>query len=103
MEALGGHGEFVERPEQIRPPVDPFHVISHEGRLLLIGGNHQIVYFYDFQDPTLCDNTCTVWDGAACHNSPHAIAPSVVSADNMKAVNLQGHVGKIDQLLGATA
>lgn len=33
---------------------------------------------------------------SACHGSPHAIAPSVVAADNVQAVALQGHAGTID-------
>ena len=33
---------------------------------------------------------------AACHGSPHAITPTVVAADNVQAIKLQGHSGKID-------
>jgi hypothetical protein len=33
---------------------------------------------------------------AACHGSPHAIYPTVVSADNLQSIALQGHPGKID-------
>lgn len=33
---------------------------------------------------------------AACHGSPHAIAPTVVSQDNLQAAALQGHPGTID-------
>lgn len=32
----------------------------------------------------------------ACHGSPHAITPTVVDADNLQAIQLQGHAGKID-------
>jgi hypothetical protein len=32
----------------------------------------------------------------ACHGSPHAITPSLVAADNVQAITLQGHAGKID-------
>lgn len=31
-----------------------------------------------------------------CHGSPHAITPTVVKADNIQAIALQGHAGKID-------
>jgi hypothetical protein len=33
---------------------------------------------------------------AACHGSPHAIQETVVPADNVQALALQGHAGKID-------
>lgn len=33
---------------------------------------------------------------AACHNSPHAITPTVVNADNVQAIQLQGHAGTIN-------
>ncbi len=33
---------------------------------------------------------------AACHGSPHAITPTVVAADNVQAIALQGHAGTID-------
>lgn len=33
---------------------------------------------------------------AACHGSPHAITPTVTAADNLQAINWQGHPGKID-------
>lgn len=33
---------------------------------------------------------------AACHGSPHAITPTVMPVDNLQALNLQGHSGKID-------
>lgn len=33
---------------------------------------------------------------AACHGSPHAIAPTVVAQDNVQAFELQGHSGTID-------
>ncbi len=33
---------------------------------------------------------------AACHGSPHAITPTVVAADNIQAIGLQGHAGTID-------
>lgn len=33
---------------------------------------------------------------AACHGSPHAITPSVVAADNVQAIAVQGHSGPID-------
>jgi hypothetical protein len=32
---------------------------------------------------------------AACHGSPHAITPTVMAVDNLQAVTLQGHPGKI--------
>ncbi|HUW59515.1 MAG TPA: cytochrome c3 family protein [Candidatus Bathyarchaeia archaeon] len=32
----------------------------------------------------------------ACHGSPHAITPTVVKADNIQAIALQGHAGMID-------
>ncbi len=32
----------------------------------------------------------------ACHGSPHAITPTVTAADNLQALRLQGHAGKID-------
>ncbi len=31
-----------------------------------------------------------------CHGSPHAITPTVVDADNVQAIALQGHAGTID-------
>lgn len=34
---------------------------------------------------------------AACHGSPHAVAPTVVAADNAQAVALQGHAGTISK------
>jgi hypothetical protein len=34
---------------------------------------------------------------AACHGSPHAVAPSTVAADNVQAMEFQGHAGTIDQ------
>jgi hypothetical protein len=33
---------------------------------------------------------------AACHGSPHAITPTVTTADNLQALALQGHAGTID-------
>jgi hypothetical protein len=33
---------------------------------------------------------------ASCHGSPHAITPSVIGADNVQAMTLQGHAGVID-------
>lgn len=33
----------------------------------------------------------------ACHNSPHAITPTVTEIDNQQAIVLQGHAGKIDK------
>lgn len=33
---------------------------------------------------------------AACHDSPHAIAPSREANDQIKFINLQGHVGPLD-------
>lgn len=33
---------------------------------------------------------------AACHGSPHAIAPTRTTADNLQAIGLQGHAGTID-------
>ncbi len=33
---------------------------------------------------------------AACHGSPHAITPTVTAADNLQALALQGHPGKIN-------
>jgi hypothetical protein len=33
---------------------------------------------------------------AACHGSPHAITPTVVVADNVQAISVQGHPGTID-------
>jgi hypothetical protein len=33
---------------------------------------------------------------AACHGSPHAITPTVTAADNVQAIQLQGHPGTID-------
>ncbi len=33
---------------------------------------------------------------AACHGSPHAVAPTEVEADNVQAIALQGHAGTID-------
>jgi hypothetical protein len=33
---------------------------------------------------------------AACHGPPHAITPTVVPADNLQAIALQGHAGMID-------
>jgi hypothetical protein len=33
---------------------------------------------------------------AACHGSPHAITPTVVAADNVQAIGVQGHAGTID-------
>ncbi len=33
----------------------------------------------------------------ACHGSPHAITPTVVSADNTQAIALQGHSGVINK------
>ena len=33
---------------------------------------------------------------AACHGSPHAITPTIVAADNVQAIALQGHAGTID-------
>jgi hypothetical protein len=33
----------------------------------------------------------------ACHNTPHAIAPTSVAADNVQNIGLQGHSGTIDQ------
>lgn len=32
----------------------------------------------------------------ACHGSPHAITPTVVEADNVQAIALQGHAGTIN-------
>lgn len=33
---------------------------------------------------------------AACHGSPHAITPTVKTEDNIQAIAVQGHAGKID-------
>lgn len=33
---------------------------------------------------------------AACHGSPHAIGPTVVAADNVQPITLQGHAGVIN-------
>lgn len=33
---------------------------------------------------------------AACHGSPHAITPTVMAVDNVQAVTIQGHAGRID-------
>jgi hypothetical protein len=33
---------------------------------------------------------------AACHNSPHAIVPTVVANDNLQNITVQGHAGTID-------
>lgn len=33
---------------------------------------------------------------AACHGSPHAVTPTVVPADNVQAIAVQGHAGTID-------
>lgn len=33
---------------------------------------------------------------SACHGSPHAITPTVTGVDNLQAIALQGHPGKID-------
>lgn len=33
---------------------------------------------------------------AACHGSPHAITPTVVPADNVQAIKVQGHAGTIN-------
>lgn len=32
----------------------------------------------------------------ACHGSPHAMTPTVTEADNLQAINLQGHAGVIN-------
>jgi len=32
----------------------------------------------------------------SCHGSPHAITPTITGADNLQAIRLQGHAGKID-------
>jgi hypothetical protein len=32
----------------------------------------------------------------SCHGSPHAITPTVTAADNVQAIDLQGHAGTID-------
>lgn len=32
----------------------------------------------------------------SCHGSPHAITPTVAAADNLQAIRLQGHPGRID-------
>jgi len=34
---------------------------------------------------------------SACHGSPHAITPTVVAADNVQAVTVQGHAGTINK------
>jgi hypothetical protein len=34
--------------------------------------------------------------GEACHGSTHAVTPTVVAADNVQAIGLQGHAGVID-------
>lgn len=35
-------------------------------------------------------------DCAACHGSPHAIAPTVTAIDNVQAITRQGHAGEIN-------
>lgn len=33
----------------------------------------------------------------ACHGSPHAVVPTIVSQDNLQAIGLQGHPGTLDK------
>ena len=34
-----------------------------------------------------------------CHNTPHALTPTTMVADNVQSVNLMGHTGVIDKCL----
>ena len=54
---------------------------------------------FDFEQPGTLYRNSRGHGGVqcyACHGSPHAITPTVTEVDNLQALNLQGHPGKID-------
>lgn len=54
---------------------------------------------FDFEQPGTLYRNSKGHHGvhcAACHGSPHAITPTVVMADNVQAIAVQGHPGTID-------
>jgi len=55
---------------------------------------------FDFEQPGTLYRNSIGHKGvhcAACHGSPHAITPTVTEADNLQAMQLQGHVGVINE------
>jgi hypothetical protein len=74
------------------PSREPWTTLPH------CGDCHRVVGHQYEQANTLYRNsrghhnvTCE-----SCHGSPHAITPTVVSADNVQAIALQGHAGAIN-------
>lgn len=62
------------------------------------GGCHQRAGFA-FEQPNTLYRDSRGHHGvrcSACHGSPHAITPTVVPADNVQAIALQGHAGTIN-------
>lgn len=54
---------------------------------------------FEFEQPGVLYRNSRGHNGVqceACHGSTHAIYPSVVAADNVQSIALQGHPGKID-------
>lgn len=54
---------------------------------------------FEFEQPATLYRNSVGHNGvhcAACHGSPHAITPTIEADDNVQAIALQGHSGKID-------
>jgi hypothetical protein len=54
---------------------------------------------FDFEQPGVLYRNSVGHSGVrcvSCHNSPHAITPTVTDVDNAQAIALQGHAGVID-------
>jgi len=54
---------------------------------------------FEFEPPGVLFKDATGHGGVhctSCHNSPHAITPTITEIDNQQAITLQGHAGVID-------